>query len=66
MIDLDDTQKICISEIQLMLAEHGLEQMERDNQRACKAEAIMREIYFDDMLDKKIKDIGETINATQF
>lgn len=66
----EDTQEICISEIQLMLAEHGLAQIERDDQRAREAEAEMRTtaamIYLDDVLDQKLKDSDRTIRATQF
>ena len=71
MIPEDErTQEINLCDIQLMLAEHGLVAMQRNDEKARVAEAEMRTtaamIYLDDKLDKKIEDSGRTIHATQF
>jgi len=70
MTEDEKTQTIDLCDIQVMLAEHGLQAMENNDEKAREAEAEMRTtaatIYLDDKLDKKIEDSGRTIRATKF
>jgi hypothetical protein len=70
MTEDEKTQTIELCEIQLMLAEHGLQAMANNDEQARAAEAEMRTtaatIYLDDKLDKKIEDSGRSIRATKF